>query len=67
MKLVTIVTPCYNEEKTIPIFLSTLDPILSSIEGYKFQYLFVNDGSKDKTLEVLEEAYSKRDDITIVN
>ena len=53
MKLVTIVTPCYNEEKTIPIFLSTLDPILSSIEGYKFQYLFVNDGSKDKTLEVL--------------
>ena len=52
MKLVTIVTPCYNEEKTIPIFLSTLDPILSSIEGYKFQYLFVNDGSKDKTLEI---------------
>lgn len=67
MKTVTIVTPCYNEEATIEIFLKTLDPIVHDIEGYQFEYLFVNDGSKDKTLSVLEEQYKKRNDITIVN
>lgn len=67
MKTVTIVTPCYNEEPTIELFLKTLDPILKTIEGYRFEYLFVNDGSKDKTLEVLEKAYQIRDDVTIVN
>ena len=63
METVTIVTPCYNEEATIEIFLKTLDPIVHNIEGYQFEYLFVNDGSKDKTLSVLEEQYKKRNDI----
>ena len=67
MKTVTIITPCYNEEATIEIFLKTLDLIVHDIEGYQFEYLFVNDGSKDKTLSVLEEQYRKRNDITIVN
>ncbi|MCD7890741.1 MAG: glycosyltransferase family 2 protein [Ruminococcus sp.] len=56
MKLVSIVVPCYNEEEVLPMFY---DEIIKVTDGMKVQYpelefefLFVNDGSKDKTLEI---------------
>lgn len=67
MKTVTIITPCYNEEETIPLFVKNLDPILKGIQGYRFEYLFVNDGSKDGTLAVREKLYQERNDVTIVS
>lgn len=51
MKL-SIVIPCYNEESTIPIFLSTAVPILENT-GLPFEIVFVDDGSRDATVTVL--------------
>ena len=49
----TIIVPCYNEEKAIPLFYEATNEALKDF-AIDYEYLFVNDGSKDKTLEVLK-------------
>ena len=53
-KKVTILVPCYNEEKCIPMLYSKLVSIISLHEQYNWELLFVNDGSTDNTLSVIE-------------
>lgn len=53
MKTIDIVVPCYNEEEVLPLFVKETNEVIATIPDYKFRYIFVNDGSKDKTLEVL--------------
>ncbi|MCI1734750.1 MAG: glycosyltransferase family 2 protein [Bacilli bacterium] len=67
MKTVSIVLPCYNEEESLPLYFKAVDPILATIKDYQVGFVLVNDGSKDKTLEVMEKLYQTRNDITIVN
>ena len=67
MKKVSIIIPCYNEEEALPLYFEAVDPIISKIEGYTFDFVLVNDGSKDKTLEVMNDIYMKRNDVTVVN
>jgi glucosyltransferase len=52
---ISIVAPCFNEEKTVPIFFEEMEKIKGA---YTFEYVFVNDGSKDNTLSVLKELSS---------
>lgn len=49
METLALVVPCYNEEKTIPIFYETVEKIKEQIPA-KIAYYFVDDGSKDRTL-----------------
>ena len=67
MKKVSVVIPCYNEEEALPLYFKAVDPVVSKIEDYAFDFVLVNDGSKDKTLEVMNQLYLERNDITIVN
>ena len=62
----SIVVPCYNEEAVIPIFLSTIEPILKSLD-LSYELVFVNDGSRDNTLGVLQQAKSDYPQIRIIN
>lgn len=55
MKKLSIVIPCYNEEESIEIFLTETQKVEKQLPEYEFEYIFVNDGSKDKTLEVLRK------------
>lgn len=48
----TIVIPCYNEEESIPELFDALEAVVAR-EGYECDYLFVDDGSTDRTLAVL--------------
>lgn len=54
-KLISIVVPCYNEEETLHILYEELNKVTSAMEGYTFEYVFVNDGSKDRTLLMIKE------------
>ena len=54
-KLVSIVVPCYNEEATLQALYEALNSIMVSLTEFTFEYIFVNDGSKDKTLSVLKQ------------
>lgn len=56
MKKLSIVIPCYNEEETIGPFLREMKKVEEHLSNQLiFDYLFINDGSKDKTLKVLRE------------
>jgi glucosyltransferase len=58
MEILNLVIPCYNEEKTIPIFYDTVEKIKEQIPA-KIAYYFVDDGSKDRTLAILRELASQ--------
>lgn len=58
MEKCTIVVPCYNEEEAIPLFYEATNEALKDIP-LEIEYLFVNDGSRDKTLDVLRELSEK--------
>lgn len=50
---ISIVVPCYNEEESLPIFLSAVSAEAAKMQGVSFEYIFVDDGSKDATLSIL--------------
>lgn len=54
-ELISIVVPCYNEEESIPLFYEALEKERQNLIDADIEYIFVNDGSKDKTLIVLRE------------
>ena len=56
--LISIITPCYNEEDSIPIFYDTLTEVLAEID-IECEVLFINDGSSDNTAGVIEELSEK--------
>lgn len=64
--LLTIITPCYNEEETVNYFYDEVIKALNKID-LDYEILFVNDGSKDKTLEKCLELKKKNDKIKIIN
>jgi glycosyltransferase involved in cell wall biosynthesis len=57
---ISIIVPCYNEEEALPIFYKEIDKVADSMKGVTFEFLFINDGSKDNTLEVMRKL-SKKD------
>jgi glycosyltransferase involved in cell wall biosynthesis len=59
MKLVSIIVPCYNEEKSVEMFYSVVNPILESIQEINYEFIYVNDGSKDATEQELRELSKK--------
>lgn len=59
MKL-SLVVPCYNEESNVKLFHDTVSAVFDN-EGYDYEMVFVNDGSKDLTLAKLKELHSQSD------
>lgn len=55
MELVTIIVPCYNEEESLPLFYEEITKVAKEMKQVKFELLFINDGSKDKTLSILRK------------
>ena len=55
MEKMSIVVPCYNEEKALPIFYNEIIKVSKEFENVEFEYIFVDDGSKDKTLDLVKE------------
>lgn len=59
MKKISIVVPSYNEEEAIPYFYEEINKISKDMKN-DFEFIFVNDGSKDKTIDVVKNL-SKQD------
>lgn len=60
MKRISILIPCHNEEKTIPLLYSELNKLINAQTIYDWELMFVNDGSKDQTIDILKE-YREKD------
>lgn len=66
MKKVTIIVPCYNEQESLPIFYQEAVSVIKKT-GYDYEFLFVNDGSKDGTLTILRELAAQDEHITYLS
>ena len=60
MKKLSIIIPMYNEEESLPYLYERLVGLGKKIPNYELEFLFVNDGSKDNSLEIVK-GYRKTD------
>ena len=67
MKKITIIIPAYNEEESLPHLYERLEKLMNSMEHYEFEILFVNDGSKDNTINLIKEYREKDNRICYVD
>lgn len=67
MKTVTILIPAYNEEAVLPQLFTRLEALQKTIKKYRLEFLFINDGSRDRTLELIKEEAKKNDAVAYVN
>ena len=58
-KSVTLIVPFYNEEASLPLFYEAVSAVAASLPEYDMTFLFVNDGSKDRTLHVIHALAEK--------
>jgi len=54
-KIISVVAPAYNEEDVVRIFYERVSSIMQKIEGYDYEIVIVNDGSKDDTYNIIRE------------
>ena len=58
MDKISVVVPCYNEEESLPLFYQEMERVRKQdFENVEFEYIFVDDGSKDNTLKEMKELY----------
>ena len=67
MKTITILVPCYNEAQSLTLLHEEISRVISSLEDYKWEILFVNDGSRDNTMEVIHVLREKDSRISYVD
>ena len=65
MSLLSIITPCYNEEATIHYFYEETKKYLDTMD-VEYEIIFVNDGSKDKTIEECLKVKEKDQNVKIL-
>ena len=52
--MISLIVPCYNEQESLPIFYKEATKVVGNIKQ-EYELIFINDGSKDKTLEVMKK------------
>ncbi len=67
MKKISVVVPMYYEEEVANECYNRLKTVLEKIENYMYEIIFINDGSKDKTLEILEEIAKEDENVKIIS
>ncbi|THE14669.1 glycosyltransferase [Enterococcus hirae] len=61
---ISIIVPCFNEEKTVPLFFEEVEKYRGD---YEFEYLFIDDGSEDGTLSAIKKLASSHDSVRFVS
>ena len=67
LKTISLIVPCYNEEPTVELFFNTTEKVFDKLnqthtEQFKPDYLFINDGSADKTLDIMRKLNAQHPD-----
>ena len=58
-ELISLIIPCYNEEQVLPILKDELIKVINQMSDFDFELLFINDGSKDQTLNLLKKFHTE--------
>ena len=67
MEKISIIVPCYNEEEAMPIFYEEICKVTKKMKKVDFEFIFVNDGSKDHTLDVVRKLHKKDERVRYVS
>ena len=67
MDKITIIIPCYNEQEVLQQLYDRLQEVLEPVADCVFTYLFVNDGSRDATLEILRELQAAHAEVSYIS
>ena len=67
MEKISIIVPCYNEEEAMPIFYEEICKVTKKMKKVDFEFIFVNDGSKDKTKDIIEEIAKSDTRVVLLN
>lgn len=67
MKKISVVVPCYNEEEVLNIFYDEICRVSKQMSEYDFQFVFVDDGSKDRTLEIMKGLAEKDERVLYIS
>lgn len=67
VKKISVLIPAYNEKEIIRALYERLDKLSHDAKRYKFEFLFINDGSKDNTLEIIKDLASKDSRISYIS
>ena len=67
MEKISVIVSCYNEEKTLPLFYEEAQKSFKEIKDVEIEYVFVNDGSFDKTLEVIKGLNKKDKNVKYIS
>lgn len=59
MDKISIIIPCYNEEESLPLFYDEVNKVSLGFKNTNFEFIFVNDGSKDNTLNIIRDLHEK--------
>jgi len=66
MKKISLIIPCYNEEESLPLFYETTTKILAALP-YDYEFLLVNDGSEDGTLDIMKSLAAQDPHVTYLS
>lgn len=66
-KLITLLIPAYNEEEVLPMLMERIGKLADDHDKYDWEFLFVNDGSRDRTMELLEQYAGADTRVSYVN
>ena len=67
MKKISLVIPMYFEEKVVEECYNRVSNVLKNLKNYEYEIIFINDGSKDKTLELLENISHQDKNVKIIS
>lgn len=66
MPRIDLITPAYNEEDSIDIYMDTVRAVIDRLPAYEFRLIFIDDGSKDRTLEKLRQWQEREDRMEVI-
>lgn len=67
MDKISLIIPCYNEEQALPFLYKEIVKLSEEMSEQKFEFIFINDGSSDRTLELLRDLHLKDDRVHYVS
>lgn len=66
-KKIDIVVPCYNEQEVLRAFYEETSKVVNAIENYDFQFILVDDGSKDNTIVIMKELAKEHKEVKYIS
>ena len=66
-KLISVIVPCYNEQEVLHMFYDEISRVAGEMSAYDFEFIFVNDGSRDNTLNICKELAAKDERVKFIS